>query len=358
MKSAVLLEEFSRIGGGQNVAKAILRVTRDQYRFDLVTDRVHDNLNALLFEKIIETRYMYYDGISFPKLLSGIIKLSADLKQNRGYIDSHDLSINNHPNIFLLNASINIIHEPFLGKNFIGRLFSKKFIEELIRLSGVYSIYSEALFVLAGRYIRERIENECKFLEIKPKLITINYPVEYPGNIDFHRKKKYVLTFGRINPDKNLEAVMDIAARSDKTFVIAGAVNGDSVEYVKKLTLLKPDNVTIISNPSKEKKVELLSEATVFLHAKRSESYGLSVAEGIGYGCIPVVPKDGGPWEDIIEHGKYGYGYQTVNEASTIINDILSEDISRYREIYDSRDRFSFASFRDSLWELIESLGS
>lgn len=356
MKSAILLEEFSRIGGGQNVAKTIMNVMRDEFTFDLVTDKVHGELDAPLFNRIIETRYLYYNNISYPKLLSGIIKLTLDINQNKGYIASHDVSINNHPNIFLLNATINIIHEPFLNTNLIDGGPTKEIIKKLIRISGVYSIYSDAIFVLAGNYIKKKITNECEYLKIKPRLITIHYPVEYPEYVDFHRKKKYVLTFGRISSDKDLETVLKIASRSNTTFVIAGAVNYGSADYVKELTLLKPGNVIIIANPSDEKKRELLTEATVYLHTKHFESYGLSVAEGVGFGCVPVVPKDGGPWEDIVECGKYGYGYLTPEEASKIIDKIINEDISKYKYIYDSRERFSINQFKSSFLEVVDSI--
>ena len=217
-------------------------------------------------------------------------------------------------------------------------------------------MYSEALFILAGEYIKKKIENDCKLLKIKPRLMTMHYPVDYPTTIDFTLKKKYILTFGRINPDKSLETVMKIASRSNATFVIAGAVNSGSEEYFKELMRVKPSNVLIVPNPSEEKKKELFTEATVYLHTKPSESYGLSVAEGIGYGCVPVVPRKGGPWEDMIELGKYGFGYSNVEEASDIIENLVSEEISRFKYIYDSRYRFSLDRFRSAFLEVVHSL--
>ena len=356
MKSAILLEEFSRIGGGQSVTKAILSVMQDEFIFDIITDKSHVNLDRSLYNKILVTRYLYYDGINYAKLLSSIVKLTADIKQNKPYIDSHAISINNHPNIFLFDADINIVHEPFLSDNIIAGPFAKKIINELIRISGVYSLYSEALFILAGEYIKKKIENDCKLLKIKPRLMTMHYPVDYPTTIDFSRKKKYILTFGRINPDKNLETVMKIASRSSATFVIAGAVNSGSVEYFKELMRVRPNNVLIIPNPSEEKKKELFTEATVYLHTKPSESYGLSVAEAIGYGCVPVVPRRGGPWEDMIELGKYGFGYSSVEEASDLIENVVSEKISKFKYIYDSRHRFSLDSFSNAFLEVVHSL--
>ena len=42
-------------------------------------------------------------------------------------------------------------------------------------------------------------------------------------------------------------------------------------------------------------------------------------------GCIPIIRKSfNGPWVDIIEKGKYGYGYDTLYELVKIINNIIA----------------------------------
>jgi len=358
MKKAILLEEFSRIGGGQEIGISITKALQDRFKVDLITDRYHPKLNRSLFDNVTETRYSYYEGINFVRLLFNIMALRADLKHNKKDIVLHDLSINNHPNVFLFNADINIIHEPFLRDNIKSGAVSRFLTENLISASKIYSIYSDATFVLAGNYIRDRIVDDCTYLGINPRLHIIHYPVDFPETVDFTKKKKFVLTFGRINQDKELETVLKIAQNSKVNFVIAGALNRGSEEYLKKLESRKPENVRFIINPSLEKKMELFNQATVYLHSKVRENFGLSVAESVGYGCIPVVPKEGGPWTDIVEFGKYGFGYRDINEAHECINNVLGEDILNYRYIYDSRDRFSFSSFRNTFLELIDSVTS
>ncbi|MEM0136230.1 MAG: glycosyltransferase [Thermoplasmatales archaeon] len=353
-KTAVLLEEFSRIGGGQNVAKHIMRSLSDKYDFDIVADRYHPVMDGFSFNKIVETRYEYYEGISFIKLLLGIKKLSKDLKDLDRYIASHDLSINNHPNIFLYNATINILHESFLRYNLTKNVFLDSFVNRLIKASKVYSIYSDARMVLPGNYLKKEIADQCKYLGINPVLNVINYPVDYPSDTNFDLKKKFAIIFGRINPDKKLETVFDIAKNSKNRFVIAGSVNKGSEWYLNKLILNKPHNVEIIINPDEETKNQLLTQATVYLHTKNFESYGLSVAEGLSYGCIPVVPKNGGPWVDIVKSGSYGFGYLDPQEASEIIDNVINDNISNYRYVYASRDRFSFDRFRSSFLDLVQ----
>lgn len=356
MKSSVILEEFSRVGGGQMVANSIAKVLDGKFVLNLITDKHHPKLNRSLFSRIVETRYSYYEGINLLSLVSRIRKLSVDLKKNEQYIRSHDLSINVHPNIFLFNADINVIHEPFLYENSEFNTLAKHLISEMIRISKVYSIYTDARFLVAGTYIKNKIVKNCEYLGIKPTVRIVHYPVSYPLKVDFRQKKKYVLTFGRINRDKGLETVLEIASYSKVMFIIAGAINVGSEGYFSTLLSKKSENVQIIPNPSEDKKNELFSEATVYLHTKFSENYGLSVAEAIGFGCIPIVPKNGGPWEDIVEFGKYGFGYLTSKEAADIINNVINDDLSRYKYIYDSKDRFSFDQFKENFLELVDSV--
>ena len=86
---------------------------------------------------------------------------------------------------------------------------------------------------------------------------------------------------------------------------------------------------------------------------KRNEHYGISVVEAMSYGLVPVVPESGGPWEDIIEHGRYGYGFNSVDEA---VEKIKNVDYDIVTTIQNSMDRFSFARFYDNMHDLIEEV--
>jgi alpha-1,2-mannosyltransferase len=48
------------------------------------------------------------------------------------------------------------------------------------------------------------------------------------------------------------------------------------------------------------------------------EHFGISVVEAMVSGLVPVVHSSGGPWLDILEQGKGGFGYNTPdNRFST-----------------------------------------
>lgn len=61
----------------------------------------------------------------------------------------------------------------------------------------------------------------------------------------------------------------------------------------------------------------------------------MSIVEAMAAGCVPVVPREGGPWFDILDQkqGEYGYSYRSVEDAANIIrmlleNDDLREEVS------------------------------
>ena len=350
MKRAILMDEFTRLGGGQMLGVNIVKALSDLYKFDLITDRYHNKLDFSMFGKVIGTRYAYHEGINLVRIAFGIMRLRKDLKRNYNDIESFDLSINNHPNIFLYNASINILHEPLLRESMKNGTFQKSLLSRAIRLLDIYSIYHNANFVVTGKYMLAINRTENRYLRISPRVQIIPPQVSYPEIVEFSAKKSIILTFGRINPDKRLEMVNEIARKANARFIIAGAVNKGSEGYYYKLLNEKPENVSIIKNPSELEKKKLMSSAKIYLHTKPYEPFGLSVAEAVGHGCIPVVPNSGGPWVDIIENGKYGYGYDTVDTAAENIKEALTEASINIQEIYDSRHRFSFKRFKED-WE-------
>lgn len=350
MKRAILLDEFTRLGGGQVLGVYTVRALSDRYKFDLVADRYHQKLDFSIFGTVTETSYVYHEGISPVKVAFGVMRLRKDLKRDRSDMENYDLSINNHPNIFLYNAKVNVLHEPLLRESMRNGKFQKSLLSKAIRMMGIYSIYDNANFIVNGKYMLETNRTENRYLRISPKVHIITPPVLFPGNIDFSAKKNTVLTFGRINPDKRLETVIEAARRVNFRFIIAGAVNEGSESYYDKLMKEKPGNVIIVRNPPESERGRLMGSSKIYLHTKPYESFGLSVAEAVGFGCVPVVPKSGGPWIDIVANGKYGYGYDTVDEAAEIIKEVMNYDSVSIQEIYDSRQRFSFQRFKDD-WE-------
>jgi glycosyltransferase involved in cell wall biosynthesis len=171
-----------------------------------------------------------------------------------------------------------------------------------------------------------------------------------------------ILVIGRIEPAKNIALVPFIAEKvKNGRFVIIGSIG--SYSYYKHLvklikSLRVEDRVRILPNASEWQKIELLRRAKVYLHPMKYEHFGISVVEAMAAGLVPVVHKSGGPWTDIVEFGKYGFGFKDTEEASNYIEDIikLSEnELESLRAKYVAKATiFSYKRFSYYVGKLID----
>ncbi len=350
----LLIDEFSRIGGGQILSKLLLDYFNKNYgQTYIAVDREHTYIK---YENIIETPYYFRENMRLPSLYYYIARTKKFLKQ---HIEKQfDLVFNNHPNMFLYKGDINALH----GFSFLDQIIDEygniknKIIFNFIKESGMYNLYNNANFFVNSNYTLQISRKLFPLLNIKPNLMRLIYiPIEYAGNIDLSKKdKNLVISIGRIDIRKNYEVLLKIADKLiNFRFIIAGALNRGDEEYYNNLIKNKPDNVEIRANIDEHDKIVLLKKASIYIHLNRREHYGISILEAMSYGLVPVVPESGGPWEDIIEHGKYGYGFNTVDEA---IEQIKNIDFDIVKIIIDSMDRFSFKNFYYNMDNFIEEV--
>ncbi|MEM4067530.1 MAG: glycosyltransferase family 4 protein [Candidatus Micrarchaeaceae archaeon] len=353
----LMMGELSRTGGGQKLLSDIYLSLRNTYRISIITDKNYKS--DLGFDNVFRTSYTYSENLSKIQIFFRVLKLrkeiQAILKNN-----SYDLVFNNHPNIFISKGDINYLHgfsflDPVIDEN--GNI-KNKLLYEAIKRSGLYRIYDKANFLTHGKYTMDLSKKMFPLLGIVPG--SIEYIFIPSGNfkeVNLRDKENVVLTFGRINREKELETVLDTAQRmNDTKFVIAGAVNEGDEDYFEMLKKTAPGNVKFIANPDENEKAKIFERAKVFLHTRRKEHFGITVAEAISYGCIPVVPQSGGPWVDIVERGKYGLGY--IDKPDEQIKYALGEGIEFTKTILQSRERFSFETFREKIIDYFQRISA
>jgi len=350
----LLIDEFSRIGGGQILSKLLLDYFNKNYgQTYLAVDREHTYIE---YKNIIKTPYYFRENMKLPSLYYYVARTKKFLRQH--IQNQFDLVFNNHPNMFLYKADINALH----GFSFLDQItdeygnIKNKIIFNFIKKSGMYNLYNNANFFVNSNYTLQISRKLFPLLNIKPDIMKVVYiPVDYKNKPDLSLKKKnLVVSIGRIDIRKNYEALFKIADKlKNYSFVIAGALNKGDETYYSNLFKNKPDNVDIRININEADKIAILKKAAIYLHLNKRENYGISILEAMSYGLVPVVPESGGPWEDIIEHGKYGYGFNTVDEA---IEQIKNIDFDIVKIIIDSMDRFSFKNFYYNMDNFIEEV--
>jgi len=173
-----------------------------------------------------------------------------------------------------------------------------------------------------------------------------------------------ILVIGRIEPAKNTALVPFIAEKvKNGRFVIIGSI--ESYGYYKHIvrlikSLKVEDRVRILPNASEWQKIELLRRAKVYLHPMKYEHFGISVVEAMAAGLIPVVHRSGGPWTDIVEFGKYGFGFRDEDEATSIIENTLelkgTELENLQSRIVTRSQDFSYTKFKYTINNILSKL--
>jgi glycosyltransferase involved in cell wall biosynthesis len=194
-------------------------------------------------------------------------------------------------------------------------------------------------------------------------------PVEFEKYLPLSQsreRKNVVVTLSRIELLKNLEIVLDIA-KEVKTakFVIAGTMH--SIEYYSTLkrkinAFGLEERVKILPNIEEEIKMALLKTSKVYLHPMKYEHFGIAIVEAMASGLVPVVHKSGGAWMDIVEYGRYGFGFKNIEEAIENINNILEmreDELQSWRLKFRKKIRiFSYNTFKSNIEHLILALSS
>jgi glycosyltransferase involved in cell wall biosynthesis len=136
--------------------------------------------------------------------------------------------------------------------------------------------------------------------------------------------KNIVLTIARFSPEKKLELIPLVARDVDAHFVILGSIR-DSTSYIRVCKLIKEHGVKdkvsiIVDNPNNfYVKIKLLQKARVYFHTMPFEPFGISIVEGMGAGCIPVVHDSGGAREFVPKRWRY----ESIEDAKQKIKEAL-----------------------------------
>lgn len=185
-------------------------------------------------------------------------------------------------------------------------------------------------------------------------------PVKYPtiamsSNSSVSTKQDIVLVLAPLQPNKRIGEVIEAFSKCCKgKLIIAGwAADHDYVKYlqrkIRKLGL--NERVKMYLNVTEDLKWRLLARAKVIVSASHFEPFGISIVEGMLSKAVPVVRKTSlsGPWIDIVCFGRYGFGFYDLEELSSIIDELISNDklFKEYSEIayargfYFSTERFA-----------------
>jgi glycosyltransferase involved in cell wall biosynthesis len=304
-------------------------------------------------------------------ILRDVINFNLIIK-NKGY----DVTIITKPSLVPAFADIIYIHFPMFIPVFKSLYYPDKFVYNVVNriLSMPVALIEKLLISLSSilDYKPVVLTNSTfssliirKFLKINPLILHPPVAVERLLPLSVNEKREdIVVTISRIDPSKNLDIIIDVAkkVRSAK-FAIIGTLSSYSYYH----TLIREikrnhlgERIKILVNVDEDQKIDVLRRAKVYLHTMKYEHFGIAVVEGMAAGLIPIVHKRGGPWLDIVERGRYGFGFENLDDVVNTIEFILGLDRDTLRELQSSiaerAKAFSFDNFKLKASKIIEKV--
>jgi len=206
-----------------------------------------------------------------------------------------------------------------------------------------------------AKYIREAYGNQ--------RIYVVHPPVNFEELSSLNGDRgKIVLTVSRIDWGKRVTEIPEIARLlPEAEFYLVGATRPASEPVIRELKRKSGGlrNFHLETDVPRRRILELMSQASIYLHPPLAEHFGIAIAEAAAAGLVPVVYRDGGGWTDIVSRIDQGLGYTSVEEAAHIIRSLLNDPgrlkalSARAREVAKG---FSYEKFKIRLSEVISSL--
>ena len=157
-----------------------------------------------------------------------------------------------------------------------------------------------------------------------------------------------VVCIGRVLREKRITDIIDIVRRArilssqDLTLHIAGRIDQDPAygEALRKIAAEERWVVLAGALYGKEKE-DFLTSGTYAVHAERDEAFGISVAEYLVAGLVPLVPDEGGSCEVV---SNTDVTYRTNEDAAQILARLLADAEFRARQQASCAGRAKFFS--------------
>ena len=173
---------------------------------------------------------------------------------------------------------------------------------------------------------------------------------------------KVVLTVSRIDWAKRVTEIPEVAKLvPEAEFYLVGSTrlaSGPVLEILKERAE-RLRNFHVETDVPRRRILELMSQASIYLHPPLAEHFGIAIAEAAAAGLVPVVYRDGGGWTDIASRVDQGLGYTSVEEAARIVR-LLLNDAERLKALSakarEVAREFSYENFKIRLNEVIKEL--
>jgi len=347
--TVVTLEIVNTLAKNGYDVKLFINKPLDQQQLEkFMGEKLHDSV-----ETVFRTSYFRRNGKS-------ILDLYVSAIQSMAFKSKCDILIDTYSNCVFPWTNICYIHFP-LSFDFESSFPWIRSLRVNAALKLPYVFFERKLQLYEGKLL---LANSSFTANVIKRLLGVEARVLYPpvGSAFFGRslmqnespREDLVVTCSRISCGKGLEIIPDIAALTDKKirFVIVGACHDEKIRYfllqrIERLHLSR--RVRLLTDVSRSRLIEILRNAKVYLHTTIMEHFGISIAEGMATGCIPIVHNSGGAKEFVPPK----FRYENYSEIAQKIEDVIFNwSPENEKEMIKIAERFSTSNFSRKFLEL------
>ncbi len=343
-------------GGAEAVALSLAKLLKEEgYDIKLVTadrpdwKKIESILNySIEVKQEYKLKYDITDALNPVNVSRLVLAYKALLEEHKD-----DLLINMYGDLDIFMNKGDIIYINGIPFSIISRDRAPIYLNGIIsKIYNLFTKHEHDNILISNSFYTQEIIKERLNIE---SLVIHPPPTIDSSKIVSREKEDMVLTMSRIVRGKKLERVLSIAERMKGIrFVIIGRMYDK--EYYEELMSRRLDNLTFLINKPRSIMLDCLARAKILLHTMDHETFGLSIIEGMLARCIPLVPRNGGPWIDILDKkdGLYGYSYDSIDTAIDRIEMLLSNGDSIAERAYQRASLLS-REFYDRFPKIIES---
>ncbi|RLF50436.1 MAG: glycosyl transferase family 1 [Thermoplasmata archaeon] len=220
------------------------------------------------------------------------------------------------------------------------------------RLPAKYILKNADILLAVSNFTKNEV-----LKHVKPKQIEVVYNgVDTCISEPIQKKENTIVTVSPVTEKgiylKGLKTFAEVSTYfPDYNFVIIGPKEKSITDKLKKIN----PNLIFTGQIEHEKVFEWLRSAKVYCQLSYIESFGLSVAEAMSYGCIPVVTNRGALSEVVGDIGLYvSYGDEkgtadAIKEALKATDDLRKKARERIKK------KFSIETREKKLLKIIEN---
>lgn len=357
MKIALYSPYLDTFGGGEKYMMTIAEVVSAGNTIDVLLDQNLFNKGANYLKDELSKRFNL--NLQLVNFIEAPIGINSSSISRFFFLKNYDILFSlTDGSIFFPTARKNILHiqSPLIGE--------AKNLWRKIKLN------NWDLVIYNSKFTKKYSESNWPIKSV------VVYPPIDTAKIKPLVKKKYILSVGRFFgylKNKKHRLLIDVFKELSKkrefknwSLHLVGSAGENDKVYIEELSsTARGLSVKFYPNLDYNKLIKLYGETSVYWHAAgfgeteptKMEHFGISTVEAMAGGCVPVVIDKGGQ-KEIVEAGRSGYLWDTLDDLKKLTLKIITDDNLREQMARQASIRaknFSKEIFETSINQIIKT---